>query len=158
MISPLQPGQAPIIGLMLAGSAFCGAVLFLSKHHYEPSHVSPSPTVTVTVSAPPPSTWAEPLPQVINCGPGDDPALLIMKNQTCMSPDPEEEAIARLLEQLAKQQRELGRRTRSYPPAFPSPVPGPVLSPPSGGTLCSDGTWSRSTGRGTCSWHGGEAG
>jgi len=35
----------------------------------------------------------------------------------------------------------------------------PARPAPSGGrTLCADGTWSQSTGSGTCSWHGGIAG
>jgi hypothetical protein len=35
----------------------------------------------------------------------------------------------------------------------------PAPRAPSGGlTLCADGTWSQSTGSGTCSWHGGIAG
>lgn len=36
-------------------------------------------------------------------------------------------------------------------------VPAP-RAPSSGLTLCADGTWSQSTGSGTCSWHGGIAG
>lgn len=34
----------------------------------------------------------------------------------------------------------------------------PPRAPSNGLTLCADGTWSQSTGSGTCSWHGGIAG
>jgi len=30
-----------------------------------------------------------------------------------------------------------------------------TISPASAGQFCADGTWSNSSGRGTCSWHGG---
>lgn len=51
---------------------------------------------------------------------------------------------------------------QSTPPAWPSrPTPIPVMPaltlPPAGGTVCGDGSLSHSTGRGTCSWHGGIA-
>jgi hypothetical protein len=83
---------------------------------------------------------------------------LLLRNETCMSPDPEEEAFNQMLERLAEQQRQLERNMRSNPPAVPViPSISPVI-PPGGGTLCADGTWSTSSGRGTCSWHGGEAG
>jgi hypothetical protein len=36
---------------------------------------------------------------------------------------------------------------------LPSPPPGP----PAAGSICRDGSLSQSTGRGTCSWHGGTA-
>ncbi|WP_433476487.1 hypothetical protein ACQPZP_05220 [Spirillospora sp. CA-142024] len=86
----------------------------------------------------------------INCGPGDDPAILMMRNEVCMYPDPEDEAINRLLDQL-------GRQMQSSPPVVPVvPSISPIV-PPGGGTMCADGTWSSSTGRGTCSWHGGQA-
>jgi len=39
----------------------------------------------------------------------------------------------------------------------PTTVYVPPATTYSGGTLCADGTYSSSTGRGTCSWHGGEA-
>jgi hypothetical protein len=51
-------------------------------------------------------------------------------------------------------------------PSFPTSPASPPSSPPPGGrsfsggpcvTRCNDGTWSSSTGRGTCSSHGGEA-
>ena len=41
------------------------------------------------------------------------------------------------------------------PPSLPTPVP--YQSPLVYRTQCADGTWSTSTGSGTCSWHGGEA-
>lgn len=74
----------------------------------------------------------------------------MMRNEVCMDPDPEEEAINRLLDQLGKQMQ-------SSPPVVPIvPSSSPIL-PPGGGTMCADGTWSSSSGRGTYSWHGGQA-
>jgi hypothetical protein len=47
------------------------------------------------------------------------------------------------------------------PTAWPSRAATPVVPaltlPPAVGTVCGDGTLSHSTGRGTCSWHGGIA-
>lgn len=84
--------------------------------------------------------------EVVNCGPGEDPNyMLAVRNQRCMSPDPEDVEWERFLAEMQKQMR-----TRSPAPLVPSPMPG-------GGTLCADGSWSTSSGRGTCSWHGGQA-
>ncbi|MBG6089865.1 hypothetical protein [Actinomadura viridis] len=75
-----------------------------------------------------------------------------MRNQTCMTPDPEDEQLDRLIKKFAEQQR----KAQKNPPVYPFPVPSPTL-PSGGGTLCADGTWSTASGRGTCSWHGGTA-
>lgn len=43
------------------------------------------------------------------------------------------------------------------PPTLTLPFPSPPPGAPAAGSICRDGSLSQSTGRGTCSWHGGIA-
>ncbi|GAA4105772.1 hypothetical protein [Actinomadura miaoliensis] len=156
MANPFNPQQWPIfaavavaVGVLLVGYS-------IKATQYEPQSTPPPPPASEPVGVPSPAhtEWETPVPTVINCGPGDDPGTLLLRKEICMSPDPEDEALDRMMKELARQQRELQQRMRSYPPIVPST---PVVPPVGGGTLCADGTWSQSSGRGTCSWHGGEA-
>jgi hypothetical protein len=61
---------------------------------YQPARTSsPEPTPSRSV------VWREQSPfptrgppEIINCGPDDNPGDLMLRNQTCMTPDPEDEA------------------------------------------------------------------
>ncbi|MFD3480528.1 DUF3761 domain-containing protein [Streptomyces sp. NPDC058695] len=54
---------------------------------------------------------------------------------------------------LVTQRRAASHRLHAPTLTLPSPPPGASAA----GSLCRDGSLSHSTGRGTCSWHGGAA-
>jgi hypothetical protein len=106
----------------------------------EPTGFTPTPVVTDSDRY---SSFGPPTP--INCGPGDDSARLLLSNKVCISPDPDDVKLSRMLQSALPA------------PTVPYTAPNfrPSTSTGGGGSVCADGTISRSTGRGTCSWHGG---
>lgn len=149
---PSGPAYARLVGIhettrgifLLGGAIAVAVVIGMSLPVDDGEVPEPDPTPTPTWS--PAELPSLPPATVVNCGPGDNPAyMLAVRNERCMSPDPEEVEWQRFLAEMEKR-----LRSRSPAPFVPSPMPG-------GGTLCADGSWSTSSGRGTCSWHGGQA-